>query len=269
MNYREGNVAIKAIAGVVCAYLAGVSINTNALLIDNGSYITDTDAELDWLDSSYTIGKSYYQASTGFNTYLDGGWRYATNEEVANIFSQLFDGFYANNPYGSSYSGCIYVAGICDHFETTYTDQLADIYNFQSLFGFVQHGSGVTTEKFTYGLYGDEYIRKGFGGQYSHVNIMGTYDASMRQDNPATEVYGPESIGGAAAGSPWPINFTYAVRTHCEEKCARDVFVPEPPINLLMASGLIAIGILRRKRGGLAILQSQRSNQPRRKAGVF
>jgi hypothetical protein len=102
MKHREGNLAFKPIAGAICACIAVVSINVNALLIDNGSYTTDIDTELDWLDASYTIGKNYYEASAGFDTHLDGGWRYATVAEVDNIFSKLFDGYYDTNAYGSS-----------------------------------------------------------------------------------------------------------------------------------------------------------------------
>ena len=43
MKHREGNLAFKPIAGAICACIAVVSINVNALLIDNDSYTTDID----------------------------------------------------------------------------------------------------------------------------------------------------------------------------------------------------------------------------------
>lgn len=240
---RKGEMVSKTITGVICACLTFVSINVNALLIDSGGYINDTNAGLDWLHSSYTIGKSYYQAAGGFNTYLDGGWRYATNEEVENIFSQIFDGFYANTPYGYSSTHPYYAS-------TTppYANQLADIHAFQSLFGYVQNGSGVTTERFTYGLYGDEYIRNGYGGPGSQVHLLGAYDGSLNESaGYNTEVYGPDFISGTSPQSAWYLNFTFAVRAHCEDECDRAVYnVPEPSIAFLMTSGLIAFGLVRR-----------------------
>lgn len=57
-------------------------------LQDFGSYTLDKNTGLEWLDTSYTIGKSYNQvlALTAAGQSLDG-WRYATFDEVQDIFT--------------------------------------------------------------------------------------------------------------------------------------------------------------------------------------
>ena len=67
---------MKKYLGVLALML---SLNANATLIDNGSYITDTISGLDWLKLGSTYGKSYEQVSDEIST---GGqledWQYAT-----------------------------------------------------------------------------------------------------------------------------------------------------------------------------------------------
>ena len=57
----EGEMVIKSISGAICTCLVVLSFNVSALIIDNTSYTTDTDAKLDWLDltDSRAFGKSY------------------------------------------------------------------------------------------------------------------------------------------------------------------------------------------------------------------
>lgn len=57
-------------------------------LQDFGSYTLDKNTGLEWLDTSYTIGKSYNQvlALTAAGQSLDG-WRHATFDEVQDIFT--------------------------------------------------------------------------------------------------------------------------------------------------------------------------------------
>jgi hypothetical protein len=193
---------------------------------------------------------------------LDGGWRYATIADVDHIFAKLFDGFYATNVYGSS-----------DSFQSPYADQLTDIYAFQSLFGFVDRYSenpsdiGNRILRMTYGMYGDENVRTGFGNRFSLVNMMGAYEdicvgpstcnnfigndvaATFAPGTSHTEIYGTERQPTSWASTADPVVFTFAVRDHCTGECERTFYVPEPSITLLIASGLIAIGVVRRKAG--------------------
>jgi hypothetical protein len=56
---------------------------THAAMVDNGSFTTDTSANLDWLDLTATRGMSYNQVSAELGEGGDfEGWRYATLSEV-------------------------------------------------------------------------------------------------------------------------------------------------------------------------------------------
>ena len=96
-----------------------LSTSVNAALIDNGSYTTDTVSSLDWIDLSITDTNPYNLAPS-----LNSGWRHATNNEVANLFGILFDGYYDTEGNGSSYIA-----------NGAYADQTTDVSNFISLFG--------------------------------------------------------------------------------------------------------------------------------------
>jgi len=66
--------------------LFGSSIR--AEIVDNGSYTTDTETELDWLDVSASVNKSYNYVSNQFG--LGGqyeGFRYATAKEFNILIS--------------------------------------------------------------------------------------------------------------------------------------------------------------------------------------
>ncbi len=73
-----------------------VSTDVSALLIDNGSYTTDTERGLDWLDLTETIGMSYNDVSSqfGFGGLFEG-WQYATRNEISTLINAAGgDGIY-------------------------------------------------------------------------------------------------------------------------------------------------------------------------------
>ncbi|MDG2253943.1 MAG: VPDSG-CTERM sorting domain-containing protein [Opitutaceae bacterium] len=83
---------------------------TEAALIDNGTFTTDTASGLDWLDMSNTDGNSYNQTLTAISAggSLDG-WRFATSAE--------FDGL-INAAVGSPYTPALYDAAIYSQMQT-------------------------------------------------------------------------------------------------------------------------------------------------------
>ena len=81
------------------AFLLFGWLPAQAALIDNGTYTSDTESGLDWLDFSETVGLSY-TASLAANS----GWRLATNPEVTNLVAVAFDGFYETDSLGYSYA---------------------------------------------------------------------------------------------------------------------------------------------------------------------
>jgi len=58
----------------------------NAALIDNGIITTDTDTGLEWLDITATVGLSYNSVLSS-NFVVSDGYRYATEEEVFQLFT--------------------------------------------------------------------------------------------------------------------------------------------------------------------------------------
>ena len=74
--------------------------STQATLIDNGNFTTDTVAGFDWLDMSKTVGRSYLDVSSHFGEGGDFyGWRYATTFEVSGLVDGAGgNGFYYNWP---------------------------------------------------------------------------------------------------------------------------------------------------------------------------
>ncbi|MFT4994638.1 MAG: hypothetical protein ACI965_001673 [Paraglaciecola sp.] len=67
------------------AVLTGIALSLATLahggLIDNGSTTFDDTTNLEWLDTSFTLGQSYATAESNLNTYEGGGWRFATSDE--------------------------------------------------------------------------------------------------------------------------------------------------------------------------------------------
>lgn len=92
--------------GAVCACLSMASLSTvvNAAIVDNGSYTTDTDSGLDWLDLTATAGMSYNQVSAqlGSGGSLEG-WTYASRAQVGALWSAFggdanyYNGFSTQN----------------------------------------------------------------------------------------------------------------------------------------------------------------------------
>jgi hypothetical protein len=60
---------------VACLLLLLVAVQARAELVNHGTYTTDTVSNLDWMNSSLTLGMTYQQA-------LQKGWRHASRAEV-------------------------------------------------------------------------------------------------------------------------------------------------------------------------------------------
>lgn len=94
--------------GYIAGLLLFASSSMQASFIDHGYFVSDTSSGLDWLDISFTVGRSAYEI---YQDTLDGslkGWRNAGYDEVFDLASQ-FDGkegrYFSNGNYDdSSYS---------------------------------------------------------------------------------------------------------------------------------------------------------------------
>jgi hypothetical protein len=181
--------------------------SVNAALIDSGSFTTDTASELDWLDLTATIGMSYTDALAA-----NGGWRYATNSEVENLFSVAFNGYYDTNPnhFSNSVDGA-------------YVNNVVDASNFISLFGEtlqtpVSHAS--------YGFYFDE---------DNIYRMMGAF-----QNESSTQIVSNEYV----------TTYTGFVDGGATDKgvyLVRSSVVPIPAAAWLFGSALAGLGWFRRK----------------------
>lgn len=141
------NKVAKTIFGLAAGFV--FATNTYANIVDQGSYLTDTSSNLDWLDVTETFGKSYDYVNSQFGVVgLYAGWRYATGDEfntllsnftgttitgygVVNQETDLIDGLvlmlgnyasFANVYYAAGFisdtpqtSSNRYLAGICDN----------------------------------------------------------------------------------------------------------------------------------------------------------
>jgi hypothetical protein len=67
--------------------------NVHANFIDHGNYITDTDAQLNWLKISQTTSYSIDDILAGSGGYLTSGWRYATQLD----FNRLVDNYFGTD----------------------------------------------------------------------------------------------------------------------------------------------------------------------------
>ena len=84
-NTRTLNIFAKIRAKIcylIFVLLFGGSSVSNAVLINNGAYATDTNTGLDWLHNTPLAGQSYNSVLSGFGGYVQDGWRYANGEEI-------------------------------------------------------------------------------------------------------------------------------------------------------------------------------------------
>lgn len=125
---------MKFLTALCITITVALSGNTHATLIDNGLFTSDTATGLDWLDLSVSAGQAYNSAAT-----QNDGWRYATNEEVEDLFNTAFEGYYSHRPDDYAFSQ--------DY--THYAGLKADAINWWGLFG------GTTSSK-SLGMYRDE-----------------------------------------------------------------------------------------------------------------
>ncbi len=57
-----------------------------AEIIDHGNFLTDTETQLDWLNITHSVNRSYEDISSQFDTGGEfEGWRYASIEEIRTL----------------------------------------------------------------------------------------------------------------------------------------------------------------------------------------
>lgn len=80
--------------------LSGV---TQAAMVSNGNYVTDSETGLDWLKLTELNGYSYESVLAGAKGYLPSGWRYAKKSDLLSLYTKYAGA--ENGGYGGTVSG--------------------------------------------------------------------------------------------------------------------------------------------------------------------
>lgn len=72
--------------------LGAAPASAASILLDQGLTTLDPGTQLEWLDLSQTQGKSYNEVAAGYGGYTSSGWRFATREELSQLFTDAGGG---------------------------------------------------------------------------------------------------------------------------------------------------------------------------------
>lgn len=191
---------------ICIAALLVLSLPTKAALVDYGSYTTDTDTGLEWLDLNLTQGMTHAQAVA-----FAPEWRVATQSEVEQLFDTAFNGWYINRDD--------YFSDSDPQYGGVYANQAQDVAAFHELFG--------NYDAF-YNIYSYGYFSTDDGWAYGGAYTNPPSDRTMivLRDTTITE---PLSFGNQAYGH-------FMVRS----------VVPIPAAVWLFGSALMLLGFRKR-----------------------
>ena len=210
---------------ILGASLLFVSVQVNALIIDSAdnTYFSDTESGLDWLDTSFSLGLSVANvlSLTGSGNSLEG-WRYATLDDLILLISR-FDGL-------DTAVEDILLRG------RAYSDSPSWVSNGDYRWSELINLMGITySEPSTITIYGwyDNLIGDGLSNMaYLDNKLDPAFSDFYQLQNYAIGVDHSNAISDWAS---WLVRDTIST-------------APEPTIIALMFTGLIGLGVARRKK---------------------
>ncbi len=102
------SITTKWFSSSICLLAALCSLSpANAAFLDHGTYSTDSNTGLAWLDVTQTAGISFSDMQNGAGGWLSSGWRYATGLEVSNLFTTYVGSGSENWYQGSAYQNSL------------------------------------------------------------------------------------------------------------------------------------------------------------------
>ena len=127
ITHRMAIVKIRIMLAALVLLVSGQVGAAPIDIVDNDTYLSDTVSNLDWLDVSASVNRSFIDVSSQFDVGGDfNGWRYAAGDEVVglvyNFLGQPFPDYpdrRQNFPPGSV-DGLVDMLGITNSFSTTY-----------------------------------------------------------------------------------------------------------------------------------------------------
>ncbi len=207
----------------VYSVLICISLNANAIIIDNGIYTTDTATGFDWLDVTETLNMPQTLVSAEILSGTLNGWRYATGAE--------FDELVSNFGIAPQNNTCINGGAYCD----LLGGEIVQIENFVNLLGDTRLPSNSGGQNFisgiTRGILSDTDDSRPF--PYYWSALVSDYDFE-RNYAPGDIIYGEDYIvthtsSGYEGDSP-TFGGSFLVRQ-----------IPEPSTLLLLAPSLLGL----------------------------
>lgn len=242
---------MKIINLFIAVTLLMVSTMAQSAIIRYGNYSHDDTTDivvgdgLEWLQWGRTVGMSYLDAQTARHTIEGGGWRIASNAQVASLFYDFdFGGIFGAERNWADWEddrGRLSVRVNSESSGSILPPQSLHT-SFIRLFGYTQadadsgHVGGVTVFETTAAWVGEDANADGL------ITLADVTDlVEIMRPNFDTYLY-------SKFASLEPGNSIGRARAFVGVALVRPSGdVPEPSVMLLMASGLIAFGVVKRK----------------------
>lgn len=185
---------VSLLISVFCTHVSAALQERDLVPNSNDGLISyDTVNKLEWLDLTYTNGRTIYEIEGNWGGLLDLGFRYATFSDLTKMFNSL------GLEIGKNYTTVPYYADTSTIYSIEATNTIIDaIHKFGVLI--TSDNAGVIQQEWTLGMYGldkpDEYFRYPYLViNYQTTSFIGSSIYSAMSAN------GSIKLGGGPMGS--------------------------------------------------------------------